>query len=239
MSVARSEIILHSKLGESVYQLLWNRILDRRLHAGEKLSDLRLSGELGVSRTPVREALNRLVQDGIVKAEPHRGFYVASFSAQDITEIYDLRAALESAALRSSAPNLDHVMLHQALAKLEEVERQYAEAKTEDESLAAAAAFLECDREFHRAIVERAGNGRLTATVEGLWAQISVFQKAGTHRRGWTEMAIVQHRAIIAALLDDDVDRAVAELRNHIEQVKRRVLEDLGPEQSSAEGDPQ
>jgi DNA-binding GntR family transcriptional regulator len=79
-------------------------------------------------------------------------------------------------------------------------------------------------------LVERAGNSRLTATVEGLWAQISVFQKAGTHRRDWTEMAIGHHRAIIAALLDNDVDRAVAELKHHIEAVKGRVIEDLGPE---------
>jgi DNA-binding GntR family transcriptional regulator len=237
MSAVRSDVILRNKLGEGVYQLLWDRILDRRLHAGEKLSDLHLSDELGVSRTPVREALNRLVQDGIVKAEPHRGFYVASFSARDITEIYDLRAALETAALRASAPNLDHGMLHKTLDDLDAVQRQYADATTEQESLAAATAFLECDREFHRALVEGAGNSRLTATVEGLWAQISVFQKAGTHRRDWTEMTIAQHRAIIAALLHDDVDRAVAELRNHIEMVKRRVLDDLGPEQAHLEGE--
>jgi DNA-binding GntR family transcriptional regulator len=214
--------------------LLWERILDRRLHPGEKLSDVRLSDELGVSRTPVREALNRLVQDGIIKSEPNRGFYVASFSAQDIEEIYDLRAALESAALQISGPRLSTEMLHAALADLSRVEQQYSEAQTGEEIAEAASAFLECDREFHRALVERAGNSRLTATVEGLWAQIAVFQKAGTHRRDWTEMAIAHHRAIIAALLDRDVDRGVAELSNHIEMVKRRVLEDLVPDQEEA-----
>jgi DNA-binding GntR family transcriptional regulator len=236
MSGVRSDVILRSNLGESVYRLLWDRILDRRLHPGEKLSDIRLSDELGVSRTPVREALNRLAQDGIVKAEPNRGFYIASFSAQDIEEIYDLRAALEATALRDSAPHLDRAMLHDALEELLAIERQYAEARTDEESLAAAAAFLERDHEFHRALVEQAGNSRLTATVEGLWAQISVFQKAGTHRRDWTEMAIAHHRAIIAALLDNDVDRAVAELKHHIEAVKGRVIEDLGPENN--EGTP-
>src|SRR5215212_4764712 len=126
MSGAGPALILRSKLGESVYQLLWDRILDRRLHPGEKLSDLHLSDELGVSRTPVREALNRLVQDGIVQAEPNRGFYVASFSTQDIEEIYELRAALEAAPLRASAPYLDTTLLHHALAELTGVERQYA-----------------------------------------------------------------------------------------------------------------
>jgi len=234
MGAVRPDLITRSNLGESVYRLLWDRILDRRLHPGEKLSDVRLSDELGVSRTPVREALNRLVQDGIIKSEPNRGFYVASFSAKDIEEIYDLRAALESAALQISGPRLTPEMLHDALVELSRVEHQYTEAHTEQEMAGAASAFLECDREFHRALVERAGNRRLTATVEGLWAQIAVFQKAGTHRRDWTEMAIGHHRAIIAALLDGDVDRGVAELRNHIEMVKRRVLEDLVPDQEVA-----
>jgi GntR family transcriptional regulator, rspAB operon transcriptional repressor len=231
MDAVRPDIITRSNLGESVYRLLWDRILDRRLHPGEKISDVRLSDELGVSRTPVREALNRLVQDGIIKSEPNRGFYVASFSAKDIEEIYDLRAALESAALHVSGPRLTPEFLHGALDDLVRVEQQYLAAKTEQEMADAAAAFLECDREFHRAFVERAGNNRLTAMVEGLWAQIAVFQKAGTYRRDWTEMAIAHHREIIAALLDGDVDRGVAALRNHIEMVKRRVLDDLVPEQ--------
>jgi DNA-binding GntR family transcriptional regulator len=235
MDAVRSDTITRSNLGESVYRLLWDRILDRRLHPGEKLSDVRLSDELGVSRTPVREALNRLVQDGIVKSEPNRGFYVASFSAKDIEEIYDLRAALESAALQISGPRLGPELLHEALAELDRVEQQYLAAQSEKEMADAATAFLECDREFHRALVERAGNSRLTATVEGLWAQIAVFQKAGTYRRDWTEMAIAHHRAIIAALLDGDVDLSVAQMTNHIEMVKRRVLDDLVPDEEEIE----
>jgi DNA-binding GntR family transcriptional regulator len=237
MSAVRPDIIARSSLGESVYRLLWDRILDRRLHPGEKLSDLRLSDELGVSRTPVREALNRLVQDGIVKSEPNRGFYVASFSAQDIEEIYDLRAALETAALQVSGPKLRPEMLHDALRELNRVEQEYLKARSDQELVDAAAAFLGCDREFHRALVEQAGNSRLTAIVEGLWAQIAVFQKAGSYRRDWTEMAIVHHRAIIAALLDGDVDRGVRELRNHIGLVKGRVLEGLGLEDDEGEAE--
>jgi DNA-binding GntR family transcriptional regulator len=96
----RSERLPHSSLGDEVYRLLWKRILDRGLRPGDKLSDLHLSHELGVSRTPMREALRRLVSDGIVQAERNRGFFVASFSASDIAEIYDLRATLETMALR-------------------------------------------------------------------------------------------------------------------------------------------
>ena len=80
--------IVRRNLGSDVYSILWDRILSRDLHPGEKLSDLRLSEQLGVSRTPVREALHRLVQDGVVIYSPNRGFFVASFSRQDIAEIF-------------------------------------------------------------------------------------------------------------------------------------------------------
>ncbi len=83
-------------LGERVYLLLWERILDDRLHAGQKLSDIHLSDKPGGSRTPAREALQRLVRDGILRLEPTLGFSVTFFSSQDIAEIDDLRATLES-----------------------------------------------------------------------------------------------------------------------------------------------
>ena len=225
---ARPEHIPRSNLGEEVYRLLWERILDRRLRPGEKLSDLRLSHELGVSRTPVREALHRLVSDGIVRVEPNRGFFVASFSAADIAEIYDLRATLEAMALRAAAPKLTRDQLRAALADLDVVEAGLKSARTEAEKLAASAAFLEVDRGFHRLLVDLAGNSRLRAMVEGLWAQIAVFQWAGSFRDHWTDSAFARHRAIIAALLGGDIDAATAELRRHIEEVKGLVIDDLG-----------
>ena len=225
--MAKTTVIPRSNLGESVYRLLWDRILDRRLHPGEKLSDLRLSDELGVSRTPVREALHRLVQDGIVRAEPNRGFYVASFSVRDVEEVYDLRAALEVAALEAAAPRLDAAMLRAALDQLDEIERQIAADESTEEYQRAATDFLEADRSFHRALAELAGNSRLVAAVEGLWAQIAVFQRAGTFRHSTTEASIHYHRQIIAALLDGSVAEAVRLLKEHIADVKVRALEDL------------
>jgi DNA-binding GntR family transcriptional regulator len=213
-------------LGDRVYQVLWERLLDRRVRPGEKLSDLRLSDELGVSRTPVREALLRLVQEGMVRAEPNRGFYVASFSARDVEEIYALRATLEATALELAIPVLDRATLESALVELDRCEASYAEAATEEDRRAAADAFLDIDRAFHRMVVVRGGNSRLTAIAEGLWAQIAVFQETGV-RRGWAEVSIRHHRAIIVALLNGDAMAAVAALRFHIDEIKRMVLADL------------
>lgn len=205
--------IPRNNLGESVYRLLLGRILDRGLQPGEKLSGLRLSDELGVSRTPVREALQRLVSDGILRVEPNRGFFVESFSARDIGKIYDLRATLEAMALTEVAARFTRSQLDQALADLATVEQGFRVARTESARVAAARAFLAVDRGFHRLVVELAGNSRLPAIVEGLWAQIAVFQNAGSFRDQRTDLAIERHRAVIAALIDGDTEAAVIRMR--------------------------
>ena len=220
--------IPRTNLGEGVYRLLWKRILDRGLRPGDKLSDLRLSHELGVSRTPTREALQRLVSDGIVRVERNRGFFVASFSASDIAEIYDLRATLETMALRAAAPRLTPELLRSAQIDLDVSEARLNAAHTDSEKLGAHTAFLEVDRGFHRLLVELAGNSRLQNMVEGLWAQIAVFQWAGGFRDHVTVAAITRHRSIIAAMLDGDVERAIEELRQHIDEVKLWAIDDLG-----------
>ena len=207
------QTISRGNLGEAVYRVLWERILDRRLEPGEKLSDLQLSRELGVSRTPVREALHRLVQEGVVHTAPNRGFYVALFEPRDVAEIYEVRATLEGMALGLAAPRLAVDELEEALAGLASVERELALATNVDQG-------------FHRLIVERAENRRLMVIIESLWGQISVFQRTGA-RKGWWDIAIADHRAIIDALLSQKHDDAVNALTHHILKVKCLVLSDL------------
>lgn len=216
-------------LGADVYRVLRDRILRQELHAGEKLSDLHLSSELGVSRTPIREALLQLVQDGIVVAEPNRGFFVATIARKDVEEIFDLRATLETFALRQ-IPHVDHRDEYEhALFELEHVERLIRFASTEEEREAAAEAFLKTDRGFHSWLVEKSGNSRLISIITGLWTQISIFQQVGTELPGWMEIALEQHRTIIQHLLDGKTDEAVLDLEKHIMDMKARVLADLTP----------
>lgn len=221
--------ITRRNLGSDVYSVLWERILQRGFRPGEKLSDLKISDELGVSRTPVREALHRLVQDGIVDYSPNRGFFIAHFSATDISEIFELRAALEALALRNVATNRPASQFAWALGELDRVEAMIGAATTDSERHAAAAAFLEVDQGFHRWLVNQSGNQRLVAIVNGLWAQVAVFQRAGSHIPGWNEIAIGQHRTIITILLEGRVEAAAQALEDHILDMRRRVLADIAP----------
>jgi DNA-binding GntR family transcriptional regulator len=224
-----SSQIVRRNLGSDVYSIMWDRILSRDLQPSEKLSDLRLSEELGVSRTPVREALHRLVQDGVVIYSPNRGFFVASFSADDIAEIFDLRAVLEALALRTVAAKMEPEQYRWARSELDRLEVLIQEADTSEARHDAAAAFLAVDQGFHQWLIEGSQNQRLINIVNGLWAQISVFQRAGTHIPGWMDIALEQHKQVIDLLLAGRNEEAAVALENHILDMKARVLADIAP----------
>jgi len=225
-SLGASQPIERRNLGSDVYRILRDRILRQELKAGEKLSDLRLSNELGVSRTPIREALHQLVQDGVVVAEPNRGFFVATFSKRDLEEIFQLRLALELFAVRRITSENRHDELERALFELEHVERLLKNAKTEQEIRDAGDAFLKTDRGFHSWLVSTADNRRLNTIINSLWTQIAIFQQVGIRIPEWMLTALDQHREVINLLLQDDVEGATAVMERHLHDMQDHVLID-------------
>ncbi len=211
--------IEYSSLGNQVYELLWNQIITQQLRSGEKLSDSRLSKSLGVSRTPVREALHRLAQEGIVRMQSQRGFYLATYSRHDVTEIYDLRMALETLAIRLAIFRLDEAELTKAQNDLDRIKALLAQDDHQ-----AAESFLKVDRAFHNMVVRSADNQRLAGSLEALQAQIGVFQVYGTHLKALVELSVKHHQEILTALTKRDKPGALLAMERHIEEVKARVL---------------
>lgn len=220
-------------LGSDVYRILRDRILRQELKAGEKLSDLRLSNELGVSRTPIREALHQLVQDGVVIAEPNRGFFVATFSQRDLEEIFELRLALELFAIRriDLAGRKDE--LERALFELEHVERLLRNAKTPAAIREAADAFLKTDRGFHSWLISTANNKRLNAIINSIWTQIAIFQQIDSSIPEWILEAVEEHREVIGKLIEKDIEGAATVMEEHLHNMQREVL----AEQTSQQAD--
>jgi DNA-binding GntR family transcriptional regulator len=211
--------IQQTPLGDQVYSIIWERIVSHRLRPGDKLSDLRLSEELGVSRTPVREALYRLAQEGVVRSENRRGFFVSSFSRQDVGDVYDVRAALEVLAVRQAMPALANEELMLAQDQLEQ-SRQLIHAGVDG----AEERWLEIDRAFHRLLAQRAGNRRLEGLLDGLQTQIGVFQVYGIHSSPLRLLSIEHHHAILVALRARDSVAAALAMERHIQEVKTWVL---------------
>lgn len=205
---------------DDVYKRLWQRIVEGEHQQGERLIENDLAQELGVSRTPVRQALFQLQQAGLVRADKNRGFHVIIFSADDICDLYDLRAVLELAALRAAAPHLTPAPLKEALEHIATL-RQTPEPELSPR-------FLQSDIAFHHQLIaERSGNRRLAEALASSRAQMSIFIAEGTRVAGGIGKALSEHEQIAEALLRGDVDGAVGAMQRHLERVKNMALADF------------
>ncbi|HLI05702.1 MAG TPA: GntR family transcriptional regulator [Ktedonobacteraceae bacterium] len=201
------------------YEQIWQRVIMMGGGEEQRLSDVTLAEQLGISRTPVRQALERLVQEGLVRADPRRGFWTQTFTAQDIHEIYDLRGALEVLALRLAAPHLSHDDLK---AHLEELRAVEAELETHP-----VLHFLQVDIRFHMLITRASGNARLMHSLSLLRSQICMFQMQDTLYPRRMEIALHDHERVLQALLAGNVDEAAEFLARHIHNAKEGVLADI------------
>src|SRR5579859_1657153 len=201
------------------YEEIWKHVIMIGGGEEQRLSDVALSEQLGISRTPVRQALERLVQEGLVRSDPRRGFWTRTFTAQDIHEIYDLRGALEALAVRLAAPSLSQEDLKAHLDALYAVR---AELDTHP-----VLRFLQVDIRFHILITRASGNGRLIHSLSLLRSQLSMFQMQDTLYPKRMEIALNDHEQILLALLAGNVDEAADCLARHIQHAKEGVLADI------------
>jgi len=201
------------------YEQIWQRVIMIGGGEEQRLSDVALAEQLGISRTPVRQALERLVQEGLVRADPRRGFWTSTFTAQDIHEIYDLRGALEVLAFRLAAPHLSHEELK---AHLEELYAVRAVLDTHP-----VLRFLQVDIRFHMLITHASGNGRLIHTLSLLRSEICMFQMQDTLYPKRMEIALNDHERVLQTLLAGNVDEAADCLARHIRNAKEGVLADI------------
>src|SRR5712692_8705463 len=201
------------------YEEIWKRVIMIGGSEERRLSDVALAEQLGMSRTPVRQALERLAQEGLVRSDPRRGFWTRTFTAKDIHEIYDLRGALEVLAVRLAAPRLSQEDLKAHLEALYAVRGELDAHPV--------LRFLQVDILFHMLITRASGNGRLIHSLSMLRTPLSTFQTQDTLYPRRMEIALNDHEQILLALLAGNVDEAVECLAGHIRHAKEGVLADI------------
>jgi DNA-binding GntR family transcriptional regulator len=209
-------IVGRTVLREQVKKLLLERILSRHYAPGERLVETRIAAELGVSQAPVREALRELESLRFVESAPFRGTWVREVSDAELGEVYPIRAALEEVAARAAAERL-----RGDVKALEREVRAMAKATDLPEQ-------VEHDVRFHALIVEASGNGRLLE----LWSSLQVEARTmiTALRTGLDpQSAAALHEPIVEALRRRDPDAAGREIRRHVEEFGRMVLEGRSP----------
>ncbi len=219
-------------LREEIKEYLIDQILRGALKPGDRIVETRVAQQLGVSQTPVREALRDLELFGFVVSSPFRGTQVREVSPEDLVEIYPIRAALEGVAARYAATRIDDA----ALARLEELLGQMRDAAARDDARAHTAA----DVEFHRTIVEASGNRLLRQFWDSMRLATTTFLTFAVARRSLADLA-ERHRPLLEALRARDPEAAEEAMRRHIEEPGEWVsaaLEAEAEAQRSPDGSP-
>lgn len=203
-------------LWQRVHDHLRAEILANRMLPGQELTEQALSAELGVSRAPVREALGRLAEEGLVTIRPRRGAVVASLTAEEFIEAYQMRQALEGLGVRLAVPRFGP----EDIAAFKRLVAEQSDAVDADDL----DAFFESNARFHERIVSSSGNGTLIETYERLIARISRYRMRSLELRGSARRSVAEHGALVRAMERGDVERAEKILVEHI-QVPLRSLE--------------
>ena len=226
MSDQLESIQSHRPLTDVVFERLRDAILDGRLKAGQWLRQETLAQELGVSQMPVREALKRLVAEGLATRIPYKGVKVVEFSPEDIVDICTVRLVLEGLAVRLATP----LITDEELERLKENLRELEGYTSQDQI----ARRRQLNDEFHLSICRASGRQYLVRLLETVWRWFpSVMLYEGAFRQ--EELLSVrmdremrEHRAILAALERRDAQRAEKETRRHIRNLSQELTEVLG-----------
>jgi DNA-binding GntR family transcriptional regulator len=198
-------------------ELIRQAIIDGRLNPGQRLKEEELARELGISRTPVREALLMLQAEGLVDATPNRGATVHSYSAEDLDDLYKLRAELEGYATRRAAAKL----ADETIAGLRESCERF-EGILDDE--AELGELVKENLLFHQTILEGAGSIRLTTMVRQVIELPLVYRSYVWYSKEQQRISAHYHVQITRALEMRDADRAELIMKEHIFEARDLLL---------------
>jgi DNA-binding GntR family transcriptional regulator len=231
--VSRLPITSHGvrdvSIREKAYLYIQQLIAKGRLKPGSGISELLLAKELGSSRTPIREAMNQLVAEGLLDQSPGGGMVVSQLSREDIIGLYELRVALEVYAVgkvaRLPLRPADKDRLQSLVDQIGKLEKELARSKKSTLHPAQMERFIHCDMGFHALLMSMSRNSRLQKIINDTRLLISIF---AIHRRGHDAASLKSireyHQLILDAVAKRDVGEAMNALSQHIQASQHERL---------------
>ena len=210
-------LILHQTIQESVADYIRAKIMSREYKPGERLMQDELAEQLGVSRTPIREALQKLAGEGFIVLSPHRGASVANFSADELVEIYSIRIGLESYAAYLAAQRITEGELQALADHLRKMDRAKEEADRSH--------LIQLNREFHASIYAAAKQQRLYDLIENHLDLAERYRRMFHSLENRAEHTVDEHQQLLEALRKHDADGAGTLTRVHLEQTRAALLQ--------------
>lgn len=215
-----------NSLSERVYQQFHKSLVAGELRPGQKIVESELAATMGISRTPIREAMKRLAKDHLIVLVPRSGCYVAKMSEKDIHEIYDIRLRLESMALEYAFDRL--VSNPRKLVQLKE-DFENCTGRPEEEFIKSE---IRLDAKLHNIISKQSYCPTLQGILANLRARLELFRQQTTLTRTRAENALQEHVNIIQAILDNDQAMTLMYFKEHIKHTKQNVLSIIKKEES-------
>jgi len=214
-----------TKLVDWAYEEIKAAILESRLKSGDMLRESSIADQLGISKTPVREAFLKLKEEGLVELLPYRGAMVTRYDIDDIREIFEIRVMLESECVRWAASEGDEHVINELAANVAETESAMARDDVEE--------VVRLFDEFDAILFARLDNQRLLGLVDNLQVHLKRIGKVTTEIPGRLRRSLDQHRKIVKAVASGDPDAAQREMRNHITSVLVDGLAHLKEQQAA------
>ena len=209
-------------LQRRVYEHIRREIIRGTLKLGERLSEDSLASSFNVSRTPVREAIFQLVQEGLVTKQPHNCFYVRQFTHADIEEIFLLRSVLEPLVLEMLFEKIDDGVIVELQDNLNQCQR-FLQQGDIDQALRLSA-------EFHEIIYRVGASPKLRAILRGLGGDMLQNRYLAVQKKGVLSDFIDHHRQMLDALIAKDKVLVEKTMRDHLEEGRNCAIENVNPE---------
>jgi DNA-binding GntR family transcriptional regulator len=214
--------LVYNNVSDSVALELRTMIVDGRLPDGERINEARLSEQLGVSRTPLREALARLVQEGALRSVPRIGYFVLPLTLEEFEQIYPIRALLDPEALRlAGLPSPDR------MARLQEINDKIERAKDPD-------SVIDLDDSWHLELIAGCSNKVLIDLIRQFIQRTRRYEVGLMRERENVLVTVADHDSVIAALLERDLDAARAALRVNLQSGRLPIVQWLTEREKTA-----
>lgn len=215
--------IQHQNMTDAVYASLREAILSREFAPGQRIDVDGLRQQLGVSRTPLKDALNRLAMEGLIRVVPRQGTFVTALGPDEMADICDVRGVLEQYAVERGILQITPAHLQRMRAHVQGLRDALdADGKCRDHL-----AFVAHDHGFHRVIVEAAGSPKLEEVYEALNVHIQVARVYYMDADKRIDQVCAEHHAILRAYEARDVEAAKAAMAIHLATAKQAAVERL------------
>lgn len=211
--------LVADSLNSQAYDIIKSKIINEELPSGTRLVASKIADEFGISRTPLRDAIRKLTEEGLVVCSENKGYYVFKPTLKDIEEIFEIRQMIDIAAATK--------LVKEILPVDEKARARLLDFRKSIENDVGSSKFIKSDEDFHDLLVSLSGNKRLREMYASLRDQTFSFRQITAHDEKRIKRAVDCHRRIFMGIMELNLDMAIEAIIEHIDNSKHDAMKDF------------